>query len=30
MSRTEEPEVIQYLKEHRLYINEAVGGEEDL
>ena len=30
MSRIEEPELIQYLKERRLYINDAVGGEEDL
>jgi len=30
MSRIEEPELIQYLKERRLYINDVVGGEEDL
>ena len=30
MSRIEEPELIQYLKERRLYINDAVGGEEDM
>ncbi len=30
MSRIDEPELIQYLKERRLYINDAVSGEEEV
>ena len=30
VSRITDPELIQYLKERRLYINEAIGGEEEM